>query len=75
MSDQPAPQLCKRGCGRPVSDRRVILVGPDGTDRKTCGPYCPDCTDALLRNLLPTYTGGGAAYRIAHTPQSPQEPR
>lgn len=56
---------CRRSrCGEPVSRRRVVLVGPDGTDRKRCGPYCDPCTDALLRNLTPTYTGGGDAYRI-----------
>ncbi|MEV4670988.1 hypothetical protein AB0K34_04975 [Actinomadura sp. NPDC049382] len=58
------PQLCKRGDGQPVSVRRIVLIGPDGTDRKRCGPYCDPCTDALLRNLTPTFTGGGATYRI-----------
>lgn len=60
-----ARETCRRSrCANPTSTRRVVLVGPDGTDRKRCGPYCNSCTDALLKNLTPTYTGGGAAYRI-----------
>jgi hypothetical protein len=47
-----------------VGARRVVLVGPDRTDRKECGPYCEGCTDTLLGKLTLTYTGGGAAYRI-----------
>jgi hypothetical protein len=48
----------------PVGTRRVILVRPDGSDGKTCGPYCDRCTDLLLLNLRPVYTGGGPTYRI-----------
>lgn len=57
-----------RSCGKaPLSARRVVLVNPDGTDGGTCGPYCDACTDALLKNLLPIYTGGGDTYRIEET--------
>lgn len=62
----PERPMCRRCDDRPASTRRVVLVGPDGTDRKTCGPYCDPCTDALLKILTPTYTGGGPAYRIDH---------
>jgi hypothetical protein len=60
-----AAETCRRSrCEEPVSARRVVLVGPDGTDRKRCGPYCAEHTDMLLGNLKHTYTGGGRALRI-----------
>lgn len=56
--------MCRRFDDRPASARRVVLINPDGTDGKTCGPYCDPCTDALLKDLIPTYHGGAAAYRV-----------
>lgn len=53
-----------RGCTEPLSARRVVLVDPDGTDVETCGPYCDEDTDALVRNLFPRYSTGRPAYRI-----------
>lgn len=57
--------MCHRSrCGKPYGSRQVVLVRPDGTDGKHCGPYCEKHTDALLKNLNPSYTGGGQTYRI-----------
>lgn len=60
------PETCRRTrCTEPRSARQVVLVGPDGTDRKRCGPYCDEHTDMLMGNLTPTYTGtGDPTYRI-----------
>lgn len=61
---------CNRSrCDAPVSTRCVVLLNPDGSDGKTCGPYCDTHTDGLLDLLLPTYTGGGDAYRIDQSKQ------
>lgn len=43
--------------------RRCVVSCSSGRTA-ACGPYCESHTDALLRILKPTYTGGGAAYRI-----------
>ncbi|MFB4320680.1 hypothetical protein [Actinomadura sp. 21ATH] len=64
MSVIAETECSRSGCREPQSARQVVLVGPDGTDRKRCGPYCPEHTDLLLTKLTPTYTGGGATYRI-----------
>ncbi|WP_141576154.1 hypothetical protein [Actinomadura sp. WMMA1423] len=61
---------CRRsGCGQPHGPRQVVLVGPDGTDRKRCGPYCEEHTHTLMSNLTPTYTGtGDPTYRVETIP-------
>jgi hypothetical protein len=67
---------CRRSrCGEPVGARRVVLVRPNGSDGKACGPYCEGHTDALLKNLKPTYTGGGTAYRIDAAALTPERQR
>jgi len=54
----------KSRCTRPVSACKVVLLNPDGTDGKACGPYCDDHTEGIIYLLVPTYSGGGPAYRI-----------
>ncbi|NEA21594.1 hypothetical protein [Actinomadura bangladeshensis] len=63
---------CQRsGCDRPHGARQVVLVGPDGTDRRRCGPYCGPCTDTLMSNLTPTYTGtDDPTYRVETIPNA-----
>ena len=74
MSDQHQPasaeaQTCKiRDCAEPVSSRIVILLSPDGTERRPANPshrrYCERHTDNLLANLRHTYMGGAPALRV-----------
>lgn len=61
-------ETCRKSrCDAPAGARCIILLNPDGSDGRTCGPYCDDHTADLLDLLLPTYTGGGDAYRIEET--------
>lgn len=53
-----------RNCDAPASDRRVVLLDPDGTEVKKCGPFCDPCTDMLLENLVSEYAEGRPAYRV-----------
>ncbi|MFE9099872.1 hypothetical protein [Actinomadura geliboluensis] len=73
----PAPMMlakapadcCRSGCDQPHGARQVVLVGPDGTGRRRCGPYCEEHTDMLIRNLTPTYTGtNDPVYRVETIP-------